>query len=108
MFKFSNTHLSHFNWLHCSKNTLFRQIGYQLVKKVNEQWPGLIPTTVDVNSSAKSWLSPQNLWDFVSPHLHKEQDVEKSSLIASHVIRQLTTILSFLCDSEKLSEKENC
>ena len=65
---------------------------------MNEQWPGLIPTTVDVNSSAKILLSQQNLWDFVPPHLHKEQDVDKSSLIASHVIGQLTTILSFLCD----------
>ena len=36
------------------------------VKQVNEQLPGSIPATIDVNSSAKSWLIQLNRWDPVS------------------------------------------
>ena len=42
------------------------------VRQVNTYFLELIPTTVDVNSSAKSWLIQQNLWDFLSPHLNQE------------------------------------
>ena len=45
------------------------------VKQVNKQRPGLIPVTVDVNLSAKSWLIQQNLLDFSSPHLSMELDL---------------------------------
>ena len=70
-----------------------------LVKQVNKQRPGLIPTNIDVNSSAKSWLAQQNLWNsVVSPHLRKEQDVDKSLLIARQAIGHLTTIILFLND----------
>ena len=42
------------------------------VRQVNTYFLELIPTTVDANSSAKSWLIQQNLWDFLSPHLNQE------------------------------------
>ena len=67
------------------------------VKQVNKHhYPGLIPANVDVNSPAKSWLIQKTLWDYVSPHLNQEQDVDASSLTPTQVNGQLDTIISEL------------
>ena len=68
------------------------------VKQVNEQWPATIPTFVDVNSSAKSWLIHQNLWDILLPRLTQGQDGDESLLTPRQVVRKLTAILSLLND----------
>ena len=65
------------------------------VEQVNEWWPGLIPNTADVISSAKSWFILQNLWDFISPYLRNIQGVDKSLLTPSQVSRQLFMTLLF-------------
>ena len=66
------------------------------VAQVNRYYPGLISTTVDPNSPAKTVLNLRNLWSFWSPHLNLTQDA--TSLTPNQAYEQLWTIHSFLTE----------
>ena len=74
----------------------FAQEDQISVAQVNRYYPGLISTTVDPESPAKSVLNLRNLWSFWSPHLNLTQDA--TALTPNQAYEQLVTIHSFLTE----------